>query len=174
MKVILMGYMGSGKSTIGRDLSKALQYEFIDLDSFIEEQENSSISHIFETKGEIYFRKMESLYLKKLLDEKENVVLSLGGGTPCYGMNLKIINDSDNTISFYLKASIDTLSNRLLAEKNQRPLISHLENISELQEFIGKHLFERSFYYNRAQRIINVDRKLSKDMVEEMVFNLLQ
>ena len=94
MILVLMGYMGSGKSTIGKKLSEVLMYNFIDLDDYITKRESLSIQDIFETKGEIYFRKKETEYLMEVLWEESNIILSLGGGTPCYGNNLKIINDN--------------------------------------------------------------------------------
>jgi len=174
MKVILMGYMGCGKSTIGKHLATTLQYEFVDLDSFIQKKEGSTIPEIFNNKGEIYFRKKENLYLKELLNEQKNLVLSLGGGTPCYGENMKAINNAEQALGFYLKASIPILVERLRMEKNERPLIDHLENDDELKEFVGKHLFERSYYYNQAQNTIIIDDKSIEDIVEELVFSLLQ
>ena len=78
-------------------------------------------------------------------------IISLGGGTPCFENNLKIIDETQNSISIYLKASIETLSERLKGGKNKRPLISHITSDIELNEFISKHLFERSFYYEKAE-----------------------
>ena len=84
MIIVLIGYMASGKSTIGRILADKLNYSFIDLDDYIEEKEQTSVSEIFKSKGEIYFRKLETTSLQALLNNKDNLVLSLGGGTPCY------------------------------------------------------------------------------------------
>ena len=95
MILVLMGYMGSGKSTLGRKLSEILGFSFIDLDDFITTNESMEIKEIFNKKGEIYFRKKETEYLTKLLEENNDLVLSLGGGTPCYGKNLDIINNSN-------------------------------------------------------------------------------
>ncbi|MDD3723627.1 MAG: shikimate kinase, partial [Lutibacter sp.] len=97
MKIVLLGYMASGKSAVGRILSEKLNIQFIDLDSFIEEKEQLSISEIFETKGEIYFRKIEGIYLQELLNSKESTVISLGGGTPCYGNNIDLIENKSNS-----------------------------------------------------------------------------
>ena len=91
MIVVLIGYMASGKSTLGRILANKLNYDFIDLDDYIEEKEQLLVSDIFKSKGELYFRKMETLYLKELLDNKTKLVLSLGGGTPCYSNNMDFI-----------------------------------------------------------------------------------
>ena len=154
--IVLLGYMGSGKSSVGKALSQCVDIPYIDLDSYIEIQEKSSVKKIFSSKGELYFRKKERQYLEELLSRKEPIILSLGGGTPCYYDTMKFIVNS-KAVSFYLKASIKTLVSRLGKEKNQRPLISHLENEADLQEFIGKHLFERLPFYSEASHIIDVE-----------------
>jgi shikimate kinase len=172
MKVVLMGYMGSGKSTIGKLLANTLNYTLIDLDDYIIAREKIDIPEIFKTKGEIYFRKKEHECLKEIMQLRENLIVSLGGGTPCYGANMNLIVNSEDAASFYLKASIDTLAKRLFEVKANRPLISHLESIENLKEYIGKHLFERAYYYNQAQFIIDIDNKSEKDIVEQIIFNL--
>lgn len=173
MIVALMGYMGSGKSTIGKNLATVLNYKFLDLDEYISEQENCSIPELFKNKGEIYFRKKETQYLNEVLSTKDNLVLALGGGTPCYGNNINILLDNSNVNLFYLKLSIPNLVLRLFKEKDSRPLISHLTTKEELTEFIGKHLFERTQYYNQASNIITSDNKSKKDILEEIVKALI-
>jgi len=170
MTLFLVGYMGSGKSVIGKKLARILEYNYIDLDSYIEEKENTSIKVIFETKGEIYFRKIESLYLKELVPI-ENTIVSLGGGTPCYGNN-NLILESEKSLSIYLKASIQTLSDRLFEEKSKRPLIAHLETKNELSEFIGKHVFERSPFYENSTTIIKTDGLSEDEVVDHLIFKL--
>ena len=172
MKVVLIGYMGSGKSTIGKTLAKTLEYDFIDLDDYMIAKEKMTIPQIFGKKGELYFRKKEHQYLQELLELNRDVVIALGGGTPCYGSNMDLILDAEDTTSFYLKASIPALAERLFGEKKNRPLISHLDKMDDLKEYIGKHLFERGFYYSRSQFSIVVDAKTEKDIIEEMVFHL--
>ena len=93
--MILLGYMGSGKSTVGQELAVALSLRFVDLDNFIESQENASISKIIEDKGIIYFRKIEQEHLKVVLHEANSMVISLGGGTPCYYDNMEMILKSE-------------------------------------------------------------------------------
>src|SRR5436190_1389040 len=109
-KIVLLGYMGSGKSTIARLLSESLGISYLDLDEIIEKKTNQSIKEIFETKGEIYFRKIEHEIFRNLIIEKDSkeMILSLGGGTPCYANNHEFLN-GEGIISIYLKASIDTL-----------------------------------------------------------------
>ncbi|APY07506.1 shikimate kinase [Winogradskyella sp. J14-2] len=173
MIVVLMGYMGSGKSTAGKNLATVLGYNFLDLDHHISEKENSSIQDVFKHKGEIYFRKKEALYLNDILHSQENIVLALGGGTPCYGNNLDVLLDSSMVKLFYLKLTLPMLVERLFNEKENRPLISHLKTKEELTEFIGKHLFERTQYYNQAPYIILADNKSKKAIVEEILTSLI-
>ncbi|WNH07575.1 shikimate kinase [Thalassobellus suaedae] len=172
MIVVLIGYMASGKSTLGKMLAKKLNYEFVDLDDYIEEIEKMTVSDVFKTKGEIYFRKQESFYLKEKLENSNNIILSVGGGTPCFGNNMEMILDSKNVISIYLKASIPKLVKKLIKKKDKRPLIAHIETEEALTEFIGKHLFERSPYYSQAQLIINTGSKSKKNIVEELILKL--
>lgn len=171
MIIILIGYMGSGKSTIGQKLSKIVSMDYVDLDSYIEQKEGISMSELFKTKGEIYFRKIESRYLNEVL-QMNNIIVSVGGGTPCYGTNMKAIASVENGISIYLKASIQQLTERLRKEKSSRPLISHLQSDEALTEFIGKHLFERSHFYNQADITIVVDKKSIDDIIKEIVMEL--
>lgn len=169
-KVILIGYMGSGKSVVAQKLSQKIDFEYLELDKLIEEKENKSIAEIFKSKGELYFRKVENQLFKEVLSNKNDFVISTGGGTPCYFDNHVLLN-SEDCIAVYLKASIETLYNRLLDEKDKRPLISEL-NASEMKEFIAKHLFERSYFYNQATYKVNVDDKNVDEIVLE-IENLL-
>ncbi len=166
MKIVLVGYMGSGKTTIGKILAKELGIKFLDLDDYIEEKEGKAIKSIFSEKGEIYFRKVEFQYLKELLDSTEDFVLSTGGGTPCYGNSMEsIVNASPNV--FYIKVSILELVNRLSGQKATRPLIKNID-LEDLPEFIGKHLFERSFYYSKASHTIVGDKKSPQAIADEI------
>ena len=148
-----MGYMGSGKSTLGCLLADQYNCQFIDLDQYIEEQEKASIVDIFKLKGEIYFRKKEHQYLNEILAKKNPIILALGGGTPCFAGNIELLKVSEAAL-IYLKLTIPAIVGRLKSEQEQRPLISHLKTDEQLIEFVGKHLFERSFYYNQATHII--------------------
>lgn len=172
MIIILIGYMGSGKSTVGKKLSKIVGFDFIDLDSYIEEKEGKKISELFRSKGEIYFRKVESQYLNTLLELKSNTVLALGGGTPCYGDNMKNIVNHETVKSVYLKATLLQLTDRLEKEKSKRPLIAHLKDKDAITEFIGKHLFERSFFYNQSAMTISVDNQTVDEIVASIVLEL--
>jgi shikimate kinase len=167
MKIILLGYMGSGKTTIGIQLARKLFLNFTDLDDFIEEKEQQSIKEIFKQKGEIYFRKIEHKYLKQFINENESYVLSLGGGTPCYAGNLDLILKDKKSRSFYLRGSIPTLFKRLSENKFKRPIISDLSD-DQLTEYIAKHLFERSLFYDKATHKISIDNKEIQEIVTEI------
>ena len=164
--------MGSGKSVIGKKLSEVLNYNYLDLDDYIQLKEYKTITDIFKEKGEIYFRKIETKFLKEIIDEKTNTVISLGGGTPCYGENMSIIKNAHHASSIYLKTSISALTERLFSEKNHRPLIAHIEDKKELIEFIGKHMFERSPYYNQSDIVLDTDQKSIDKVVESIVLKL--
>ncbi|WP_281324190.1 shikimate kinase [Flavobacterium sp. IMCC34518] len=169
-KIILLGYMGCGKSTIANKLSGKIQIPYVDLDEFIEKKTNLTINQIFENHGEIYFRKLEHTYFVELLNLPEELIIGLGGGTPCYANNHELLK-GDPVTSIYLKASIDTLYKRLASNKAKRPLIAD-KNEEEMREFIAKHLFDRSFYYNHAQYKVNVDDKTIEETVND-ILNLL-
>lgn len=169
MKIVLLGYMASGKSAIGKALATKLTTQFIDLDSFIEKKEQHSISDIFENKGEIYFRNREGVYLHELLNKKGDCIISLGGGTPCYGNNMELI--ADYATSFYLNASINTIFERLKNETFQRPLVASIGQ-GKLKEYIAKHVFERMEFYELATHSISVNNK-SIDAIVQEILNLL-
>lgn len=173
MIVVLLGYMGVGKTSIGKNLAKILDYIFVDLDDYISENEQVSIPDIFQEKGEIYFRTKEAKYLRQLIASHEDIVLALGGGTPCYSENMNFLNNSKKTCTFYLKLSITSLVDRLTSEKTNRPLIAHLNKREELIEFIGKHLFERNTFYNRAKYTIDCEYKTIREISEEIVSKLI-
>jgi len=166
MKIVLIGYMASGKSVIGKLLASKMNIDFIDLDAYIESQEKMTVSNIFSKNGEIYFRKIESLYLDKLLKADKNYIISTGGGTPCYGNNLNEIKTS--AISIYLKASIKVIYNRLLHESEQRPIVSEIPK-NKLEEFIAKHLFERRSFYEQSNYTILVSEKTIAEIVDEII-----
>ena len=164
--IFLIGYMGAGKSIVGRLLSQTNGFKFYDLDDYIEEKEGKKVSEIFDKKNEVYFRKIENRYLKEISLLEENKIISTGGGTPCFQNNLNIINESPNSTSIYLKANIGTLVNRLKDTVNNRPLISHLNDQSQLKEFITKHLFERSYYYEKSKIKLLTDNFKPSEVVK--------
>ena len=156
MIVVLLGYMGCGKSTVGQILAENLGFNFIDLDAYIEQKQQATISEIFNSKGEIFFRKIESEAVKQLCEQSDSLVLALGGGTPCYSDTMQFLVNHPNVKTVSLNLSIKNLSERLIHEKAKRPLIANLSN-ENIPEFIAKHLFERSYYYNQAEIGIQTD-----------------
>ena len=116
MIVVLLGYMGSGKSTIGRLLAAKLNSKFQDLDDYIEDFQKCSVSTIFKTKGEIYFRKIEAAAVKELCSNQTDLVLALGGGTPCYSDTMPFLVSQPKLVTVMLKTSIANLTKRLVNE----------------------------------------------------------
>ncbi len=166
-----MGYMGCGKSVLGKALASQINVSYLDLDKKIEEYENKSISKIFDMKGELYFRQIERKILLELINSSIPKIISLGGGTPCYFSNMTDIINSPHQ-SIYFNASINNLSNKLYNKNQKRPLISHLNNKVELRDFISKHLFERSLFYEMAEIKINVDNKSIPEIIGEILLSL--
>jgi shikimate kinase len=145
--IVLVGFMGCGKSTLGKKIANKLGFEFIDMDAEIEKQHNLSISEIFKQKGEEYFRLKEHEYLKSLTAQT-NLVISTGGGTPCFYNNMEIINRIGKSV--YIELPAEALALRLQNEKNKRPLIANL-NKQELLSFINSKLKERTPFYSKSK-----------------------
>lgn len=148
-RIFLIGFMGCGKSTVGRNLARALNWKFIDLDQFIQEQEGLSITEIFNQQGEEVFRLLEKNALEKAAT-LENVVIATGGGAPCHHNNLERMKESGLTI--YLKLEPEGLLERLLPARKSRPLIANKSD-DELLLFIREKLAEREPFYNQASVI---------------------
>lgn len=163
MKIILVGYMGVGKTSLAKKIAKKANISYFDLDEIIEKSEKATVKSIFENKGEVYFRKIEHLLFKDFIENNENFVLSIGGGTPCYANNHLFLQNED-VISIYLKASIKSLVDNLKNKRENRPLLKNLSE-NELKEFIAKHLFDRNYYYHQAKHMINVNEKSKKEIV---------
>ncbi len=158
--------MGSGKTTVGKVLAGNLNIPFIDLDTYIESVEKKTITELFDTEGQIGFRKKEHEHLNALLKNSQPMVLATGGGAPCYSGNMETILEASKNV-FYLKVTIPELVTRLTPEKASRPLIAHLSE-DEMPEFLGKHLFERSSYYIRANHTIACDDKSAEEISTEI------
>ena len=169
--VFLIGYMGCGKTILGKALASQLNIPFIDLDKKVEEHEEKSVHSIFKLKGELYFRQIERKVLLKLINSSVPKIVSLGGGTPCYFNNMVDILNSNHQ-SIYFRASLDNIVNRLYNKNEKRPLISHIKTKISLKEFVSKHLFERSSFYEMAQIKINVDKKSIPEIVGEILPSL--
>lgn len=144
--IFLLGYMTSGKSSLGKKLAKQLHLKFIDLDCEIEEKEGLSISEIFQEKGETYFRNVEAQALRNI-QASDKAVIALGGGTPCYHNNMEYIKKTG--MSIFLDMSEETLIGRLRKKKSKRPMVAQL-NDTELKAFVHQQLEERRVFYQQA------------------------
>ena len=158
--------MGSGKTTIGKVLAEKSGLPFFDLDAYIESAEEKTITELFETEGQIRFRKKEHEHLKMLMKDVDEMVLATGGGAPCYGDNMKTILEATPNV-FYLSVTIPELVARLTPEKALRPLIAHLSE-EEMPVFLGKHLFERNYFYSKAHHTIHCDGKSMEEISSEI------
>lgn len=164
--------MGSGKTAVGQALAKIFKIPFIDLDNEIVKVEKKSIDKIFNENGELYFRKIEYNCLKNILKLSSLSIISLGGGTPCYFDTMEMLNENDKIDTIFLRTSITNLTERLFKEINHRPKIKHLNRKKVLNEFIGKHLFERNKFYNKSKLVINTDDKSIFEIADEIKFRL--
>ncbi len=163
MKVTLIGFMGCGKSTVGKELSKLLNLPFIDLDQEIVERTGKSISELFKILREEGFREIESSTLKELLLKEESFIISAGGGTPAYGKNIKVINALSESV--FLKTDFETLWERICRDPN-RPLVKlGKEKVRELY-------FKRLPYYQRAKFTVECDGKSPEEIAREVAIKL--
>jgi shikimate kinase len=151
-RIILVGYMGAGKTTIGKALSQELGIVFYDLDWYIENRMRKTVAQIFAEKGEEGFRLIEHNMLHEIA-EFENVIISCGGGTPCFFDNMDYLNEQGQVI--YLKATPEVLYKHLLMSKGERPLLKG-KNPEELITFIREQLEKREIFYNKARYTLDV------------------
>lgn len=162
MRIYIVGFMGSGKSTYGTQLASELGFGFTDLDANIEETAGQSISSLFEDKGEEHFRKLESEELLKTAT-LQNHVIATGGGTPIFNHQMEWMNDNGTTI--YLRLFEGELTKRLATELGSRPLLKD-QTEETLPEFIYNTLRERAFYYHQAQIVIDPLNMQPKELAE--------
>lgn len=160
MKIFLIGFMGCGKSTLGKKLARRLGFDFIDLDHLIESKQSKSIPEIFASYGEERFRQIEADNLR-LLQAIQNVVISTGGGAPCYYQNMEWMNAHGLTI--YLKMTPERLFARLTASKKQRPLIQG-KSKEELLDYISPMLEKRKEFYEASKLILEADDLKGKQL----------
>ena len=158
-RVYLIGYMGVGKTTIGKKLAQALGANFIDLDKFIESRYRKTVSKLFSERGEEAFRLLEQKSLREI-SEIENVVISTGGGTPCFFDSIKLMNQTGITV--YIQAEPEELAARLGASKTVRPIIAEKPK-DELVSFITNHLSEREKFYSQAQIVYKTNHLITKN-----------
>ena len=164
-RVFLMGFMGAGKTTLGKALAKDLGVSFIDLDQYIERRYMKSVSQIFATKGEKGFREIESRLLREV-GEFDDVIVSCGGSTPLIGDNMDYMLANGQTV--YLKCDNETLLRRLKVARSQRPLIASKTD-EELAAFIESETSRREPGYMKAQYICPGDRLESRDQISETI-----
>jgi len=154
MQIYFTGFMASGKSTIGLSLAEKMNFNFIDLDNYIELKENKSINEIFLKQGESFFRKLESQYLQDIFKMNGNIIVALGGGTI---NSIELLNKIKNQgCLFHLKASLEMIKNRLSKERFSRPLLSNLSG-KKLDLFINNKIKERNKFYLKSDLIIDSD-----------------
>ena len=151
-RILLIGYMGAGKTTVGKSLSKELNIPFYDLDWYIENRRRKKIAQIFAEVGEEGFRKIEYNMLHEVA-EFEDVIISCGGGTPCFFDNIDYMNQQAQVV--YLKASPEVLYKHLLMGKTERPLLKG-KSPEELITFIREQLEKREIFYNKARYTLDV------------------
>lgn len=169
-RIFLIGYMGAGKTTLGRALAKELNIQFIDLDSYIEERLCKTIPQIFADKGESGFRDIERRMLHEV-GEFENVVISTGGGTPCFFDNVEYMNEQGATV--FLDVPVERLFIRLRIARKKRPLIME-KNDDELRSFIIEQLDKRMPHYSKAKQRFVADQLEDVKQIESSVKNFLQ
>lgn len=165
MRIFLIGFMGSGKSSLGKELAHKLGLAFADLDKMIEEKEGREIAEIFESDREDKFRKIEHECLIQTL-QLNNVVISTGGGTPCFFDNMELINTKG--ISIYIKYNPGILASRLFADKGKRPLIKHCKNKRELELFIKDLLEKREKYYLQSKIAVEGKNINARKIIETL------
>lgn len=167
-RVIIIGYMGSGKTTLGRALSRTMQLPFYDLDWYIETRMHRTVSQIFEERGEEGFRLVERNMLHEVA-EFEDVIISCGGGTPCFFDNMDYLNAQGDTV--YLKASPSVLCAHLKMARTERPLLKG-KNDGQLKEFIEEQLQKREPFYSQAHHVLDVDVLDNRDKIQQSVEQL--
>lgn len=163
MKLFLLGFMGSGKSKLGKKVASQLTVPFFDLDDEVEKSAGKSITELFQESGEEAFRSLESEVLVNIISKNEAFVLSTGGGTPCFNDNMELMNQSGKTI--YLNVDSTILYGRLRTAKKKRPLIANLSD-EELKDFIEVSLSKRNTFYFHAAVIASESNMTAKKILD--------
>lgn len=172
--VFLIGYMASGKTTLGRGLAAVTGRRFVDLDEYIEQKARRTISQIFAEDGEQHFRDLEAEALAELASDNSNagLIVACGGGTPCFGNNMDLMNERGLTV--WLTATPDVIIRRLIAERSSRPLVAKLSDGGELEAFVLKGLESRRPHYERAHRCFDSSRLECEQEVAESVSRFIE
>ena len=158
MRIFLIGFMGSGKTHWGKQLASKLEIPFFDLDEVIVETEGKAVKDIFADCGEEYFRILEKDTLESLIDDHESMVLSCGGGTPCFFNNIETMKKYG--ISVWLNTHAEVLVQRLMKEKSSRPLLKNIAD-EDMKSYIIRKLNERRMYYEQADVIIDNENSIT-------------
>ncbi len=169
-RVFLVGYMGAGKTTVGRDLARLAGLSFIDLDCYIERRYHKAVSQLFAERGEGAFREMERNLLHEVA-EFENVLISTGGGAPCFFDNMEFMNARGTTV--YLKVSVAELAKRLESCRHTRPVLKGRSG-EELRAFIAESLEARSPFYTKASITFDAERMSTESDVRAISNALLK
>ena len=170
MKLFLIGYMGCGKSTLGKRLAKRANFEFVDMDSLIEQREGAPVADIFHYAGEEYFRKTERAIIEELGDAEGDYVISTGGGVPAWRDNMERMNVIGSTV--YLRRTAQHIASRLSPHGRQkRPKLRGL-NDEELVEFMTKNMAEREPFYSKATHIIECSSYSDEEIIEIILSKL--
>ncbi len=165
MKIFLIGFMGSGKTHWGKILSRQMNLPYFDLDEVIVASEKKTVQQIFHDKGEEYFRVKEQEVLEALADDHDNVIISTGGGTPCFFNNIDFMKQQGKVI--WLNTSIDILLERLLKQKHSRPLIKNISD-GDLKAFIIKKLQDRKMYYEQAHVMLHEETVTTESLLKSI------
>jgi shikimate kinase len=166
MKIFLIGFMGAGKTTIGKELSRKMHIPFFDLDHILEQEEKLKISEIFESLGEEKFRILEGKYLKTY-PFPEQFILSTGGGTPCYYDHMDWMNNRGTTL--YLQLSPKSLASRLeLGKDQERPLLKEKKGL-DLIQYIEMKLKEREPFYLMAKKLVKGEDSKVEDLIPILI-----
>ena len=168
IRIFLTGYMGAGKTTYGKAFARKLNLPFVDLDWYMEERFHKTVGELFVERGEAGFRELE----KNMLHEVgafEDVVISTGGGAPCFFDNMDFMNRNGKTV--FLNVHPDVLFRRLRVAKQQRPILQGKQD-DELKEFIIRALEKRTPFYSQAQYVFNADELEDRSQIEKSVEKL--
>ena len=167
MKIFLIGFMGSGKTYWGKQLSEKLKLPFFDLDEQIESSEGKTINQLFAENGEEYFRLLEKDTLHIITESHDSFIMATGGGTPCYFNNIDYMNKGGTTV--WVNTPVDVLCERLTKEKANRPLLKNLDD-TQIKGFILKKFSDRKIYYEQAEILMDEEGK-NIDKIVERIFH---
>ncbi|MFV0546638.1 MAG: shikimate kinase [Bacteroides sp.] len=168
IRIFLTGYMGAGKTTLGKALARHLNISFVDLDWYIEERLHKSVGDLFKEQGEDAFRLLEQKMLHEV-GEFEDVIISTGGGAPCFFDNMDFMNRVGQTV--FLNVCPEVLFRRLRVAKQQRPILQNKED-DELMAFIINALQKRDVFYKKAQYVFNADELEDREQITTSVNRL--